>query len=184
MKRRAAVLTVRHSGRRRQHEHGLYEGFEKYIRQTRAEVPFHDELRQAWIKEIIEEQKGRKKGQCAVDKKEQSEAVLEAGSCRELLRTMPLGFNPGAAGGMTAVLQFEISRNEHFTSHLKIASGACTYYDGPADEPNLVIKSPADVRLKISRGELDGQKAFMEGQYQVEGDMGLLLKVKKLFAAQ
>jgi putative sterol carrier protein len=49
---------------------------------------------------------------------------------------------------------------------------------------NLVIKSPADVWLKISRGELDGQKAFMEGRYRVEGDMGLLLKVKKLFAAQ
>ncbi len=97
---------------------------------------------------------------------------------------MPLSFDPGAAGGMTAVLQFEISGNEHFTSHLKIANGACTYHDGPADKPDLVIKSPAEVWLKISWGELDGQKAFMEGQYGVEGDMGLLLKVKKLFAAQ
>jgi multimeric flavodoxin WrbA len=120
-------------------EHGLYEDFEKYIQQTGAEVPFHDPLRQAWIKEMIEEQKSRKKAQYAVDKKEQSAAVPEAGNCRELLRTMPLGFDPGTAGGMTAVLQFEINGNEHFTSHLKIANGACTYYDGPVDKPSYQI---------------------------------------------
>ena len=96
---------------------------------------------------------------------------------------MPLGFNPDAAAGLTAVLQFEVNGNENFISHLKIANGSCTYHDGPADKPNLVIKSPADVWLKISRGELDGQKAFMEGQYKVEGDIGLLLKLKNLFPA-
>jgi multimeric flavodoxin WrbA/putative sterol carrier protein len=164
-------------------EHGFYEGFEKYIQQTKAEVPFDNPLREAWIKEMIEEQKSRKKPQLPVDDKVQSAAVREVGSCRDLLQAMPLGFKPDAAG-LTAVVQFEISGNEQFTSHLTIADGACTYHDGPADKPNLVIKSPADVWLKISRGELDGQKAFVEGQYGVEGDMGLLLKLKNLFAAR
>ena len=41
-----------------------------------AEVPFDNRLREAWIKEMIEEQKSRKRGESAVDKdkKEQSAA--------------------------------------------------------------------------------------------------------------
>ena len=166
-------------------EHGFYEGIEKYIQQSTAEVPFDNRFREAWIKEMIEEQKSRKRGESAVDKdkKEQSAVVREISSCRELIRGMALGFNPDAAAGLTAVLQFEMNGNENFISHLEIANGSCTHHDGPAAKPNLVIKSPADVWLKISRGELDGQKAFMEGQYKVEGDIGLLLKLKSLFPA-
>ena len=52
-------------------EHGFYEGFEKYIQQTRAEVPLDNPLREAWIKEMIEKQKSRKKAQPTADNKEQ-----------------------------------------------------------------------------------------------------------------
>jgi putative sterol carrier protein len=44
-----------------------------------------------------------------------------------------------------------------------------------------VIKTPADVWLAISRGELDGQQAFMAGKYKVEGELALLLKLRALF---
>jgi putative sterol carrier protein len=96
---------------------------------------------------------------------------------------MPLGFNPGAAGDLKVDIQFEVNGDENFMSYLKIANGRCTYHEGPADKPNLVIKTPAEVWLKISRGELSGQKAFMEGRYKVEGDMNLLLKLSSLFSA-
>jgi multimeric flavodoxin WrbA/putative sterol carrier protein len=163
-------------------EHGFYDSFEKYIQQETAEVPFNGELRDAWIKEMIEEHKTKRRTQSVEVKKEPRGAVLGAKSCRELLQAMPLAFNPEAAGDLTADFQFEVKGDENFISHLKIANGRCTYYDGPADKPNLIIKSPADIWLKISRGELNGQKAFMEGRYRVEGDMSLLLKMKSLFS--
>jgi len=84
---------------------------------------------------------------------------------------------------LRAVFQFEIHGDENFISYLEITDGRCTYHEGPADKPNLVIKTPAEVWLKISRGELSGQKAFMEGRYKVEGDMNLLLKLSSLFSA-
>jgi multimeric flavodoxin WrbA len=43
-------------------EHGFYDGFEKYIQQATAEVAFDQGVRDAWIKEMIEEQKARKSG--------------------------------------------------------------------------------------------------------------------------
>ncbi len=95
---------------------------------------------------------------------------------------MPLAFNAGAADGLKAVYQFEIHGEEEFTGHLRITDGACTYHEGLADKPNLVIKTPADVWLKISRGELNGQQAFMDGRYKVEGDMNLLIKMNRLFS--
>ena len=162
-------------------EHGFYDSFEKYMQQTTAEVLFNGELRDAWIQEMIEEHKTKRRAQSVEVKKEPRGVVQEAKSCRELVQAMPLGFNPEAAGDMTAIIQFEVNGEENFLSHLKIAKGQCTFHEGATYKPNLVVKTPAEVWLKISRGELKGQKAFMGGRYKVEGDMNLLMKLGDLF---
>lgn len=105
-----------------------------------------------------------------------------AQSCRELLRTMPHGFNTSIAEGLTANYQFDVSGAEDFIAHLRIADGACTYVDGPADRPDIVIRTPADIWLAVAGGKLDGQQAFMSGKYTVVGDMSLLFKLKALFS--
>ena len=104
-----------------------------------------------------------------------------ANSCKELLQMMPLGFNSDAAGELEAIYQFEVSGDEEFVAHLKIANGVCSFHDGPVKSPGVTIKTPAGVWLAISRGERDGQQAFMNGEYETEGDIGLLLKLKTLF---
>ena len=35
--------------------------------------------------------------------------------------------------------------------------------------------------MKMSRGEINKPKAFMDGLYKVEGDMNLLIKMAELF---
>ncbi len=105
-----------------------------------------------------------------------------AGTCEDLLRSMPLGFNPDAAGGLKAVYQFEVSGSESFTAHLQIAEGICTYHSGPAAKPDVIVKTPADVWLAVSKGELDGQLAFMTGKYRVDGDITLLMRLRSLFS--
>jgi putative sterol carrier protein len=96
---------------------------------------------------------------------------------------MPLAFKAEAAGDLKAVIEFEITGEENFLSHLRIADGRCTHHEGPAEKPDLVIKAPAEIWVKISSGELSGQKAFMEGRYKAEGDLNLLLKFSRLFSA-
>jgi putative sterol carrier protein len=102
-------------------------------------------------------------------------------TCRELLEMMPKGFRPDAAQGVSAVYQFEMSGPETFVAHLRIENGTCTFMDGPAEDPGVVVKSPSDVWLAISMGEMDGQEAFMGGRYQVEGDLMLLMQLKSFF---
>ena len=94
---------------------------------------------------------------------------------------LPQGFNSEAAGDLEAIYQFEVSGDEEFVAHLKIRNGVCTFHNGAVNNPDIVVKTPADVWLAITRGELDGQQAFMNGEYKTEGDIGLLLKLKTLF---
>ena len=171
-------------------ETGLLDGFEAYTHQHFASSNYDPEIRKEWLKEIIKEDKSR--GKRALAKGEGEETIqnnaqgpvtskVSAGNCLELLKTMPLGFKSSFAQDLTAIYQFEITGQEEFIAHLKIANGQCTFHEGPHAKPDLVIKSPADVWLAISRGEMNGQTAFMSGKYKVEGDIGLIMKLKSLF---
>lgn len=102
-------------------------------------------------------------------------------TCRELLQVMPENLKADKAGDMKAVYQFVVSGSEEFTAHLAIADGGCVFHDGPAEAPDVIITTPADVWLKVSRGEINGQLAFMTGKFKAKGDLGLLLKLNSLF---
>ena len=163
-------------------QNSLYNGFEDYIQQETSPPLHGPEVRKAWVKEMTARYKAEKKD-CRQPPADASHARPgRAVKCRELLQSMPLGFNADAAGGLEAVYQFNVNGPENFSAHLNIKSGKCTFHDGAAANPGVVIKTPADVWLAISAGEMDGQQAFMSGKYTVEGDLTLLLKLSKLFS--
>ena len=95
------------------------------------------------------------KGKGSVAKEEAADRSTDLSgitSCHELLKSMPLGFKKEAANNLKAVYQFEISGAEAFTGHLNISDGSCTYVEGPHVKPDVIIKSPADVWLAVSKG--------------------------------
>lgn len=99
----------------------------------------------------------------------------------ELIEGMPRVFNPSAAVGLSAEIQFNISGGSGGNWVVSIADGACQVKKGESMNPALVIESPGDVWIKIARGEIDRPKAFMEGLYKARGDMKLLLQMPQLF---
>ncbi len=102
-------------------------------------------------------------------------------SLRQTLEGMCLRFDPSAARGLVATLQFEVSGDEPGTYHLQLEDGECTFHSGPARSPSLVFCTPSDVWLRISQGELSGRDALMQGLYEVQGDPGLLMRMDSLF---
>jgi putative sterol carrier protein len=100
---------------------------------------------------------------------------------RDMIAGMAIVFNPEAAGDLQAVVQFDVSGDEPGQYYLHIAGGECAAFEGTHPEPTLTIHTPSEVWLRISRGELDGTTAMMEGQYSVEGNLGLLIRFDKLF---
>jgi putative sterol carrier protein len=104
---------------------------------------------------------------------------LTEGGMATLFAGMALRYNPKAEPGLQAILQFNVEEESYY---LMIKQDSCTAYRGSHQNPTMTIITPADIWTKISTGELDGAKAFMEKLYKVEGDVGLLLKFNKLFS--
>ena len=156
-------------------ELGLFKSFEAYVGQTRSRQ--HPDMQAP-----LPKAKMRQKSAPAPAPSPQPESPMASpGTLLELMTMMPGALNPAAAAGLTATYQFEVNGNEDFTAHLVIADGQATFHEGSADKPNLIIKTPAEVWLAISRGELDGTQAYLSGQFRIKGDLGLLIKLKTLF---
>jgi len=102
-------------------------------------------------------------------------------NCHDTIAGMPTVFNAAAAGDLAADIQFNVSGGEPGACYLHIEAGACTFHDGESSSPRLTIHTPSEIWLAISRGELDGQSAFMSQKYTVEGDFSLLMKLDALF---
>ncbi len=100
---------------------------------------------------------------------------------RQTLEGMALTFDPTAAEGLAATIQFDVTGPEAGVYHLRIADGECTLHLGSTATPTLTISTPSDVWLRISSGELSGQKTLMQGLYTATGDLSLLLKMDSLF---
>jgi putative sterol carrier protein len=100
----------------------------------------------------------------------------------EVMAGMPASFQPQASPGLTATIQFQLGGEEPGAYYLAIQDDTCVAYTGEAPDPTLIFHAPSEVWLSISRGQLDGQQALMEGKYQVEGDFGLLMTMTDLFA--
>jgi putative sterol carrier protein len=100
---------------------------------------------------------------------------------RLLLRGMAATFNPQAAGNLKATIQFEVTGRQPGNWFFSIQNGRCSYHEGKADSADLTIQTPSEIWLAISNNELDGQQAFMDRKYSVQGNVGLLMRMKNLF---
>jgi multimeric flavodoxin WrbA/putative sterol carrier protein len=100
---------------------------------------------------------------------------------RTLLRGMALSLSRAAAGDLKATIQFDVTGGQPMQGFLSIGDGTCTFDEGRTAGPTLTVKTPYEVWIAIANKEKDGQQAFMAGEYKVEGDMSLLMRMSTLF---
>ncbi len=103
-------------------------------------------------------------------------------SIKELFEAMPFGLNTKLAKGIDTVVQFHLTGAEHIDGYLIIKDCHCTYANGIHPDPKTTIRADSKLWLAISNNEVSGDKAFMNKEYTVDGDMGILLKFSELFA--
>ena len=104
-------------------------------------------------------------------------------TARELVLKMPGSFNKEAAGDLHANIQFKLAGDGDGNIFLLIADKQCTSGEGETTKRDLTIIAPADIWMKMARGEINRAQALMEGLYKAEGDMDLLIKMGELFSA-
>ena len=104
-------------------------------------------------------------------------------TAKELVMRMPGRFNKEAAGDLRTTIQFKLDGDGGGNIYLSIADQQCTATEGEIASPALTIIAPADVWMKMMRGEINHVQAMMNGFYKVDGDMDLLMKMGKLFSS-
>jgi multimeric flavodoxin WrbA/putative sterol carrier protein len=103
-------------------------------------------------------------------------------SIKELFEAMPFGLNKKLAKGIDTVVQFHLTGAERTDGYLIIKDCHCTYANGIHPDPKTTIKADSKLWLAISNNEVSGDRAFINKEYTVDGDMGILLKFSELFA--
>ncbi len=164
-------------------QHGLFQSFEKYVGQERAAGIGTPETYRAWLNDVMQRSAGEREARPEGSDRSGQRDSPRVATMRELLEMMPQAFNSHAAGDLSATYQFNVTGSEDFTAHLIIENGTCKFVEGPASDPGVTIITPPEVWLAVSRGEMDGQSAFLSGKYRAEGDLGLLMKLKSLFSS-
>jgi putative sterol carrier protein len=123
----------------------------------------------------------REAGESAIQGPSPPPPELLPTSLKEAFTRMPEAFRPERAAGANAVIQFNITGSEAGDWIITVKDGACTVTEGQAPNPDVIIKTPSDVWLKILRRELDGATAFMSGGFTFSGDMGILMQMGSWF---
>jgi putative sterol carrier protein len=100
---------------------------------------------------------------------------------REVFDNMPTSFNPEAAQGLDAAIQYDITGEGGGNWHLTIADGACQLHEGAHTSPTVTLTMTAATWLAIVNKETNGTAAYMSGQLKVDGDLMLAQRLEKLF---
>jgi putative sterol carrier protein len=105
----------------------------------------------------------------------------QATNVPDVFKEMPNRFNAGAAKGMKAVYQFDLTGDGGGKYNLAIDDGKLGVAEGAHASPNITITMAASDYLDMVNGKLNPQMAFMSGKLKIAGDMGLAMKMAQLF---
>jgi len=105
-------------------------------------------------------------------------------SIKELFESMPFGLNKKRAEGLDVIVQFLLTGDEPTIGHLTIKNQKCTYTEEQHNEATTIIKCDSKLWLAISNNEVSGDAAFINKEYEVEGDASILLGFAKLFSTE
>lgn len=101
-----------------------------------------------------------------------------------LVMGLPLMFDPQAAAGAHATIQFHLSGASAGDYHVCIADGRCESFAGVAPSPDLTIRAPGETWRRIAHGELDGGEALLRGWMLAEGNLEPLTKLGSWFTTR
>jgi putative sterol carrier protein len=94
---------------------------------------------------------------------------------------LPQVFDSAAAAGVEAVILFDLSGREPGQWTVVVRDGTCRVMSGRPIEPTVTLTIDSDLWLAIARGEKSGRDAFMNGEYQVSGDLPFMMRFGKIF---
>jgi putative sterol carrier protein len=100
---------------------------------------------------------------------------------REIFEAMPASFQPGAAAGLVAVIQFDIRGPDGGAWYAEIRDGSLALREGMHPAPSATVRSTDADYLAVANGTLGEMKAFLTGKIRVSGNLAVAMKLNRLF---
>jgi len=154
------------------------EGIMKRITQPLIDKETFQLLANMWWKTCIKE---------GVTVKEAAEKKLipRAENIPEFLAIMRIAFKPESAAGVKADIQFIFTGEAKRECMLHIENGTLeTSEDIAFIKPDLIVSTPFELWMDIMFGKVDGGTAFIEGKYNAEGNLDMLMNFSRYFGAE
>ncbi len=111
----------------------------------------------------------------------QSAPAEPASPLDNYFRAMAQAFNPGKAGGLDAVFEFQLTSGNWTVD---VNNGRCQVYKGKVDPSSTVdvIMNDQDY-IKLAQGQLDPQAAIQSGRLKIRGEYKLAGQIPAAFGA-
>jgi putative sterol carrier protein len=101
---------------------------------------------------------------------------------QEMLDELITRFQPSAAEGLSAIYQLNLSGEGGGIWHMTVADQQCLLASGPASQADVIIGMTAIDWANLLAKTLDAYTAYFSGRLQIEGDMGLVMRLQALFS--
>jgi len=85
-----------------------------------------------------------------------------------------IGLNAEAAGGKKLILQFKFSGEVEGSCYFTFEKGSIKGAAGTGNTYDIAIETPFELWMDIMTGKAEGREMFLQGKYQVEGDLFLM----------
>ncbi|MFD0917813.1 SCP2 sterol-binding domain-containing protein [Pseudahrensia aquimaris] len=100
---------------------------------------------------------------------------------QQIIDAMPERFDPHAADGVDAVLQFNLTGEEARNFYAIIKDGACTLKIGQHGSPTMSMKMSAQTYVDMVMGRITGQEAFFRRKLTYRGPINLAIRIHRFF---
>ena len=105
----------------------------------------------------------------------EKEITPRPNSLKAFMAYSVLGFNANAAEGKKIILQFSFTEEMEDSCYFTFEQGNIKANIGTSNTYDIAIKTPFELWMDIMTGKVEGREMFMQGKYQVEGDLSLML---------
>jgi putative sterol carrier protein len=99
----------------------------------------------------------------------------------KIIQNHPDFFNPEAAEGVDAVIQYELTGEEASDWMITIKDGTCSYAQGKAESPTMTLFADSQDFKDVLTGKANGMQYFMMGKIRLAGDLNLAMKLTSMF---
>jgi putative sterol carrier protein len=105
-----------------------------------------------------------------------------AEGAREFFESLEKRATPDRTAGIDKTYRFEIDQAGTWT--VAVTDAGVRVTEGGTNSADAIISTSEETFGKLLRGEQSPTTAFMLGKVKVDGDMGAVLKLQKLFSAR